>query len=115
MGDEQELQAFAELYGINIDVYDRMTSSTPMYHISSGLNTSRTVRLFFTGNYFDSLLFRDNEDVVQLCKKKIQKLKKAKFSCKEEYKLINRKKDDRFINEYSTASANQYFRLIAEY
>ena len=36
---QQELHAFAKLYAVNINVYDRMTSSNSIYHISSGINT----------------------------------------------------------------------------
>ena len=31
---QQELHAFAKLYAVNVNVYDRMTSSNPIYHIS---------------------------------------------------------------------------------
>ena len=37
---QQELKAFAELYAVNINVYDRMTSSNHMDHISSGISTN---------------------------------------------------------------------------
>ena len=40
-GGQQELQVFAELYAVNINVYDKITSSNPMYHISSGISTNQ--------------------------------------------------------------------------
>ena len=50
-----ELQAFSELYGVTIEIYDRITS-TRARHIISCLVNSATIRLFFTGNHYDSLL-----------------------------------------------------------
>ena len=54
-GGNHELQAFLELYGVTIEIYDRITS-TRARHIISCLSNSTTIRLFFTGNYYDSLL-----------------------------------------------------------
>ena len=48
---QQELQAFADLYVVNISFYDRITSSNPMYYISSGISTNQTNSLFFNGNH----------------------------------------------------------------
>ena len=67
---QQELHAFAKLYAVNINVYDRMTSSNPIYHISSGINTYQTISLFYNDNHYDSLLPRGTEEVLQLCKRK---------------------------------------------
>ena len=69
-GRQQELQAFAELYAIDINVYDRMTSSNPMYHISSGISINQTISHFYNGNHYDSLLPRGTKEVLQLCKRK---------------------------------------------
>ena len=63
-GGQQELQAFAELYVVNINVYDRMTSSNPMYDISSGISTNQTISLFYNGNHYDSLLPRGTKEVL---------------------------------------------------
>ena len=54
-GRNHELQAFSELYGVTIEIYDRITS-TRARHIISCLVNSATIRLFFTGNHYDSLL-----------------------------------------------------------
>ena len=54
-GGNHELQAFSELYGVTIEIYDRITS-TRARHIISCLVNSATIRLFFTGNHYDSLL-----------------------------------------------------------
>ena len=78
-GFQQELQAFAELYDVNIEVYERMTCSNPMYHISSGLNITQTIRLFYLGNHYDSLIPRDAEETLQICRRKYEKVKKKYF------------------------------------
>ena len=78
-GGQQELQAFAELYAVNINVYDRMTSSNPMYHISSGISTNQTISLFYNGNQYDLHLHRGTEEVLQLCKRKYKKVKVKEF------------------------------------
>ena len=52
---------------------------------------------------------------MQLCRRKYKRVKKTKFNSEKECKLRNRGKDDRFINDYSTKTANQYFRSLAEY
>ena len=111
----QELQAFAELYSVNIDVYDLITSSNPMYHISSGLNRTQTIKLFYAGDHYDSLIPRDAEEALQICKRKYWKVKSKDFIKKEESKLIRRKNDDRFANDYSTNTANELFRSISNY
>ena len=114
-GGQQELQAFAELYAVNINVYDRMTSSNPMYHISSWISTNQTISLFYNGNHYDSFLPRDTEEVLQLCKRKYKKVKVKEFLEKEEAKLIRRKVDKRFTNDFSTTTTDQYFKSIAKY
>ena len=43
---QQELHAFAKLYAVNINVYDRITTSNPIYHISSGISTYQTISSF---------------------------------------------------------------------
>ena len=53
--ENHELQTFSELYDVTIDIYDRITS-TRARHIISCLVNSKTIRLFFTGNHYDSLL-----------------------------------------------------------
>ena len=55
LGRNHELQAFSELYGVTIEIYDRITS-TRARHIISCLMNSATIRLFFIGNHYDSLL-----------------------------------------------------------
>ena len=47
-GGNHELQAFLELYGATIEIYDRI-ASTSARHIISCLVNSATIRLFFTG------------------------------------------------------------------
>ena len=61
-GSQQEHLVFAELHGVNIEVYDRVTSSNPMYHISYGLITTQTIRLFYSGNHYNSLFPRNTGD-----------------------------------------------------
>ena len=46
-GGNHELQAFSELYGVTIEIYDRITS-TRAWHIISCLVNLATIRLFFT-------------------------------------------------------------------
>ena len=113
--DQQELQAFAELYDVNIEVYNRMTCSNHMYHISSWLNITQTIRLFYSGNHYDSLIPRDAEETLQICRRKYEKVKKKDFMKKEESKMIKRKKDDRFANDYSTTGTDELFKSIANY
>ena len=60
---QQELHAFAKLYAVNINAYNRMTSSNPIYHILSGINTYQTISLFYNDNHYDSLLPRGTEEV----------------------------------------------------
>ena len=91
-GGQQELRAFAELYDVNIEVYGRMTCSNPMNHISSGLNITQTIGLFYSGNHYDSLIPRDAEETLHICRRKYEKVKKKDFMKKEESKMINRKK-----------------------
>ena len=107
-GGQQELQAFADLYAGNINIYNRMTSSNPMNHISSGISTNKTISIFYNGNHYDSLLFRDTEEVMQLCREKYKKVKAKEWSKKEESKIIKRKFDEKFANDYSITSADQY-------
>ena len=114
-GGQQEQQGFSELYAVNIKVYDRMTSSNPMYHISSGIRTNQTISLFYNGNHYDSFLPRGTEEVLQLCKRKYKKVKVKEFLEKEEAKLIRSKVNERFTNYFSTTTADQYFKSIAKY
>ena len=114
-GGQKELQAFAELYDVNIEVYDRMTCSNPMYHISSGLNIIQTIRLFYSGNHYDSVIPRDAKETLQIFRRKYEKMKKKDFMKKEESKMIKRKKYDRFANDYSTTGTDELFKSIANY
>ena len=45
LGGNHELQAFSELYGVTIEIYDRITS-TRSGHIISNLVNSATIKLF---------------------------------------------------------------------
>ena len=56
-----ELLAFLDLYGVTIEVYDRIASTRARYIISYLVN-SATIRLFFTGNHKDSLLPKSLHD-----------------------------------------------------
>ena len=93
MGGQQELQTFAELYAVNINVYDKIASSNPMYHISYVISTNQTISLFYVCHY-DSLLRRGMEEVMQHCKRKYKKVKAKEFSENEKVKLIKRKIDE---------------------
>ena len=86
-----------------------------MYHISSGLNRTQTIKLFYAGDHYDSLIPRDAEEALQIFKRKYWKVKSKDFIKKEESKLIRRKNDDRFENDYSTNTANELFRSISNY
>ena len=92
-----------------------MTSSNPMYHISSGISTNQTISLFYNGNNYDSLLPRGTEEALQLRKRKYKKVKVKEFLEKEEAMLIRRKVDERFANDFSSTTTDQYFKSIAKY
>ena len=64
-GVHPELQSLAELYSVNINVYDIIPSSNSLYHISSGLNTVKTIKLFYTGDHYDSPIPRDVREGLQ--------------------------------------------------
>ena len=48
-GGEPEIETFAELYNVNINVYDAMTSSTP-YLIAENNTFTHTIYLMLTNN-----------------------------------------------------------------
>ena len=60
MGGNQELVAFSELYGVNIEVYDRITSNSPRYTIEIGVQQT-TIRLFYWGAHYDSLISYESD------------------------------------------------------
>ena len=86
-----------------------------MYHISSEISTNQTISLFYNGNHYDSLLLRGTEEVLQLSKESIKKVKVKEFLEKEEAKLIRRKVDEKFTYDFSTTTTDQYFKSIAKY
>ena len=52
---------------------------------------------------------------MQLCRRKYKKIKRKELTDKEETKFIKRKVDEKFVNNYFTTSAYQYFKSVAKY
>ena len=109
-----ELQRFSELYGVTIEIYDRITS-TRARHIISCLVNSETIRLFFTGNHYDSLLPKNQYEQSVGVLKNSNKKKSSEFKKKNESHIINRKDDDKFANEESNDCSEEYFKSIKKY
>ena len=91
-----------------------MTSSNLMYHISSGISTNQAISLFYNDSHYDSLLPRGTKEVMKLCSRKYKKVNKKEFSKIVEAKLIKRKIDEIFPNDFSTTLSDQYFKLFAK-
>ena len=113
-GRNHELQAFSELYGVTIEIYDRITS-TRARHIISCLMNSATIRLLFTGNHYDSLLPKNLHEQSMGGFEKFKKIKSSEFKKKNESHIINRKDDDKFANEESNDCSEEYFKSIEKY
>ena len=75
-GGNHELQAFSELYGVTIQIYDWITS-TRASHIISCLVNSATIRLFFIGNHNDLLLPKKSAWTISVVFEKFKKIKSS--------------------------------------
>ena len=82
-GSQQEFQAFAELYIVNINVYDKMICSNPMYHISSRISTNQTI------SHYDSFWPRYTKEVLKLCSRKCFFLSEGKRVFRESRGEVN--------------------------
>ena len=83
-GENHELQAFSELYGVTFEIYDRIIL-TRARHIISSLVNSAIIRLFFTGNYYDTRLPKKSALTICVGFWKIQKKLRA-VSLKRKWK-----------------------------
>ena len=90
MSGNPEIQALAELNSVNINVYDIIPSSNTLYRISSGLNTTQTIKLFYTDYHYDSIIQRDVWEDLQIYRRRYWNVKPKDFM-KKDSKLIKRK------------------------
>ena len=109
-GGNQELVAFSELYGVNIEVYDRITSNSPRYIIENGVQQT-TIRLFYWGTHYDSLISyeSDKEHI------KYFRVKQKEYRSKNKAKLIENKLSNLFAGERINKCSNNFVSSIYEY
>ena len=109
-GGNQEQVAFSELYGVNIEVYDRIESNSTRYIIENGVQQT-TIRLFYWGAHNDSLISyeSDKEHI------KYFRVKQKEYWTKNKAKLIENKLSNLFVGERINKYSDNFVSSIYEY